>query len=254
MKSLKRVAMIVTALSIVGLLVGSYLNARAQQNVVGYLQQRFQQLDLPVTNVRITKEFPLEVEVTIRTAGSRLRGTPADPITFHLVRREIILARQDGYFIDTFSVVFIDPGGHEASRSVTGVQPIAYLWLDSTPSQIPDEDVAALLRDGIELYGLSLVNMEVFSAEGLQSATMEVAAASLEVANAALPRFMPSLQALVDGINTAGAHIVSLRLQVRDEQGELLLDYIRDLRIRSQNAWMREDITLDWFPHPPAEP
>jgi hypothetical protein len=61
---------------------------------------------------------------------------------------------------------------------------------------------------------------------------------------------MASLGPQLDALNAEGAHIVSCHVEVWTDDGEMLLNYIVDLRTHSETWWMAEGITGGWFPEP----
>lgn len=78
-------------------------------------------------------------------------------------------------------------------------------------------------------------------------------APDLESANKALPRLMRELPLLVNRLNgEQGASISVIKVDLKDAQGRLLLKYMYDLELETENWWQADGLSRDWFPHPPS--
>lgn len=244
----------ILVLILAGIMGGSYIQVRAQEDIVNYLEERLKQQNVPVVGIKITREFPLQLEITVQSTSDGSRGNPEDPINYHLVEREVVLARQNGYFVESLTRIFLSPQGKEIATATTHVKSLEFMFLDNTPSRIADSPTKILVTDKIYLYGMSATDISVASSEGLQTLRLQLSAPSLNEVNKTLTQFMFSLRPLIADINANGAHIVICKLEIRDEKGNLLLNYMLDLQMDSENWWMADGLTMDWFPHPGLEP
>jgi hypothetical protein len=236
------------------LLLGTDQAARAQEDVVGYLQRRFQQLGLPITSVKIIRQQPLELEVTLLSAGDMGKGTPDDPINYHQVIREIELAAEQGYTVDTYSTVVVNARGDRIAAAMAQTKAPAEMWLDTAPAQVSDAAVALSIGSGISLGELTVSTLEVESTGGLQNLALVLSAPSMEVANREMSALMYSVGPLVNRLNKMGAHVVSCRVSLLTTSGVLLVDYVADYRVGVENWWMADGMTAAWFPQPAAVP
>lgn len=241
---------IITAVTI----VFGFNQVNAQQDVAGYLEARLQRLGVPVIEIKTIQDFPLQIEVTLQSASDGVTGVPEDPIYLLLLDREMVLARQKGYFIDRFIRRTIGVTGEQISYSETRVKIFENIFLDSSPSQVSDTETAREITSDMRLFGLSVAEMNISSENGLQSLFMNVVSPSIESANTALPEFMKSLRPTIDRTNEKGSHIVIFRLELRDAGGKILLNYIRDLQLSSERWWMDEKLTTNWFSIPVLSP
>ena len=123
-------------------------------------------------------------------------------------------------------------------------------FIDTSPSKLDDGTTISLVANKMNFYGMSAKNMEITSSEGAQVVTIQLSTSSVEDANQALPHFMPSLRPILEEINGEGAHIVMVKVELKDASGNILLNYMLDLQLRSENWWMVDDLTTNWFPHP----
>ncbi len=70
-----------------------------KQDIVSYLQERFQQQNIPVTKIIILNENPMQIEITVQSLSDGDVGTPEDSTNVLMVSREVTLADQNGYHI-----------------------------------------------------------------------------------------------------------------------------------------------------------
>jgi hypothetical protein len=71
--------------------------------------------------------------------------------------------------------------------------------------------------------------------------------------NQTLSPLLESLRPLADDINAQGAQIVMVNLMVKDEKGNILLNYLLDLQFGIENWWAADGINVDnWYPSIPA--
>ena len=75
MKKLKTLSKALLVIVLISLVFGSYLQVRAQQEIVNYLTERLKQQNVPVVEVDIPKRFPLHIQISIQSAsdGKKLR-------------------------------------------------------------------------------------------------------------------------------------------------------------------------------------
>lgn len=254
MKNKKTLYKILLVLIILGLIKGSYAQVKAQQNVVTYLDERFKEQNIPVKEIKITQGFPLHIEIIIQSMSEGTLGTPEDPINYHLVEREVILSRQEGFYIDSFTRIFLSENGEQIAIDNTNVKLLQYMFLDMSPSRISDLSAESIIKEKINLYGMSATKIQIDSSRGLQNLTLYLTTESLDAVNKVLPQFMLSLRQLINDANMNGAKFIICRLEIKDKQENMLLNYMLDLQIDSENWWMTDGLTMDWFPHPGPRP
>ena len=115
------------------------------------------------------------------------------------------------------------------------------------------QNLKQTIEDELNLYGLTKKELQVSFDENGTTLTLDLSA-DLEVANIALPRFMPGLQALLAELNAKNDYKITFcKVFLKDNQGELLLRYTLDLQLAHETWWMKDGLTQDWFPHPPEE-
>lgn len=243
-------AFLITVGIAVGIVVSLSTKTTAQNDAVTYLEERYKLQNIPVTEITVLQESPLRLQIVIQTASEGSVGTPDDPINYHLVEREVVLAAKKGYFIESFIRIFINTKGKQISKADSRVH-ADFKTLDITPSLTADNITKDMVNGNLNLYGMSLSSMDVSSSDGLQFLTLQVTSSSLEDANRAGPQLVGSLPKLIDSINAQGAKIVMCRLEIRDEKGDILLNYLVDLQLDTQSWWKDENFTDTWSEGPP---
>ncbi len=249
MKHIKSTLRILVVLFLIVITLGVYTQVRAQGEVVDYVGQKLKQKNVPVSEITLLQKLPISLQVVIKSKSDGEKAAPDDPININLVRREIILANHHGYFVRRFVIVLLSNKGKPMAKVEHSTE-IADLVIDTQPSKLTDAETLDRLTDKINLYGMSLSSLDISSFDGLQTVNIYLSVPSIDTANQALPQFMPFLPLLLEDINSQGAQIVNCRLELRDQTGDLLLNYILDLQLRGQNWWMADNLTQDWFPHP----
>lgn len=237
---------------VIGIAFGLYTQGIAQQEVVKYLEERLERQNIPVVGITIRRQLPLRIEITVQSMSEGEKAMPDDPINLHIVRREVMLARQQGYIIDSFTLILLNKHGEKIFWAETPVD-VENVSLELSPSELADDTTRDIIVEKLNPYGMSVVDTEITTFEGVQTLTLRLSTPSLEEANQALPYFMPSLRPLIADINAQRAQIVICKVELVDEKGQILLKYLLDLQLDSETWWMIDGLTQDWFPHPPPE-
>ena len=183
--------------------LGLYTQVIAQQEVVEYLKERLEKQDISVVEMTISRRLPLRLEITIQSASESEKAMPDDPMNLHTVRREVILAQQQGYAVDSFTLILLNRQGDTLFWAETPVD-VENVSLEISPSEIDDDATQNMIGERLDLHGMSMTDIEVSSSGGIQTLILQLATPSLEEANQALPHFMPSLRPLIEEADAQG--------------------------------------------------
>lgn len=252
MKHKKLLLGIVLLLVFAGIIFGLYTQVAAQQEVVKYLKEQLERQNIPIVEITARRLLPLSLEIVIQSMSEGEEVLPDDPINLHIVKREVVLAKQQGYMIDSFTLTLLNKRGKTIFWAETPMD-LENIPLELSPSKLDDATTKDMIGESLNSYEMFLVDAEIISTAGIQTLVLRLSAPSLEEANHALLYFMPSLRPLIAEINAQGAQIVTCKVEVTDEKGKILLKYLLDLQLDSETWWMAEGLTQDWFPHPPPE-
>jgi hypothetical protein len=259
MKYQKTSSKILLILLAIGITLGIYIQVRArqshiqvtpQQDIVSYLEERYKQQNVPVVSITVLNQAPLSLEILFQSGGEK-RGTPDDPINFHLVEREVILAQQKGYVIESFTIITLNKFGEQAAKVHIPVH-TEYMILDNPPAKISDSITKNLVSQKINPHGMTIENMNVSSFDGIQTLSIQLSTSSFDEAKQTIPIFIDSLRSWIKGTNALGAQIQVLQVQLRDEKGNILLNYMSDSQLRSENWWNADNFPFEWGEGPPT--
>lgn len=254
MKHKRWIILVGLILVVMGITVSlCYTKIAAQQEVVGYLKERLEKENIPVLEIKVLGTSPyLRLMIIVQNVNVEETGKAIDPIVRHSIQREVILARQHGYVIDSFVLVILN---HQGEQIFLAEMPgySENVPLQISPAKLDDRATRDIALKNLTLYGLSLVEARVVTSEGIQTLTLQLSTPSLETANQSLPEFMLSLRPFIADINAQGAQIVICRIELRDAKGQLLLKYVLDLQLDSEIWWQIDGLTEAWFPSPPSE-
>ncbi len=223
-----------------------------QQDVVGYLQERLKQQNVPFTQIKILQESPLEIEITLQSVSEGKDWMPEDFEHLLLAQREAILAAEKGFDIERYTEILLNKNEESISWARIKING-EILYTKLSPSNVADSVTKNLVGEKINTYGMPVINNEISSFDGFQTLNLSLSTNSLEEANRVLPQMRDSLRPLTKDINSQGAQIVMVKLEVKNEKGEMLLNYLLDLQFGTEGWWAADGINVDsWYPSIPA--
>ncbi len=223
-----------------------------QESVVEYLKSKLDQLGVPVDNIVVLQDVPLEIEVTIRSLGTDDKGAPEDSINVHMVFRESMFAADRGYRINGLTTIVLNMKGEQVYKGWIKIEPeLMYHKID--PPRLAEAATASLLSEKLAQYGLSRIDGAVISAEGFQTLNLYASGISKEDAALVIPPSKDGLHHLTQDLNSQGAGIALAILKLSNETDEPLLVYFFDLQFGTEGWWVVDGINIDsWYPSIPA--
>jgi hypothetical protein len=207
-----------------------------KQDVVSYLKQRLQQQNVPLSQIKVLQDSPLELEITLQSLSIGDRSLPEDFMNEHLTVREVVLANRQGYKIHGLTRIVQNINGEIIDWFWTKIENgIRYTELG--PARIANSQANDIARQKVNAHGMSISELNISSLDGLQVLTLHLSAKSLEEANRELPPFIDSLRPLATDMNARGTQIAMINVEVKGERGEILLNYVMDLQFRTVGWW-----------------
>ncbi|TAH51694.1 MAG: hypothetical protein EYC68_10040 [Chloroflexota bacterium] len=226
---------------------------KAQQDIVGELQMKLLQQNVPLKSIKISNYFPLGIEVVLESQSTGDLVSPDDPLFVGVVQREIVSARMRGSKIERVQIAINNRQGKEITRADLSVDPA----LDNTaivPSNVSDDALETAVRSQLLVGRLVLDDFTiVHTEEGGQLIQLRFTAPEIADLNQVLPglvtQFSSELQQLK---KEQGAQIPGYSLEVFDKNGEPLLKYsaVYEASREKSTWWMANGVSQDWFPHP----
>lgn len=234
--------------------------AMTQEEIVEDLTARLIEQGVPIKSVKITStsgtpfetiDIPIAIEFVLQRSSSE-----SDRIALHKhsILREVDLTQKLGLEVGVITVVVVNTQGELISQgSVVTREDITSEF--DPPHKLDNDSVAALLRQELDLCGMSLEKLDVYlDRHDLRWAAFDVEVPDIETANAALGTFMWKIRTTVEALNAnQGTKVAVYQLNVSTTEGQPLLKYVNDLQLRRESWWQPDELTEDWFPHPPLE-
>ena len=228
---------------------------KAEGDLISVLHEKLVSLGIPVEEITISKRFPLQIEILLRTHNGDTQLTEEfiryKQQTFH----EAMLAHRFGLRVDATTVVIRNERGDIVDWEQIYVN-------DRGPSRQPpfegpvldQKKTEELFTQELQLGEMKLKRLSIQFGAGsdrsVRTVTIELVAPDIEAANRSISNFIGSLQYVIREANQKGARISVCRVLITDENGRKLLDYVYDVEIGRQSWKMSNGVTNDWFPHP----
>jgi hypothetical protein len=241
-------------LVIMAILSLSYVvrQVRAQEDGISELRKRLLDMGVPVKSLEATSRFPFRVEAILQSASSEENVSPADPQFVYAVQREAALApRKNNPRISSVKVTIVNAAGKPIFWADEPVKVIDEIPVPSP--RLDDTGAAAAVRQNISLHGMVLDELTVSSEQvNGQTLKLKLNVHDVQAANNSIPPFMEDLRQLPEKLNSElGTQIMVVQVDIFDAKGQPLLKYIRDLELSKEKWWQPDDLTKEWFPHPP---
>jgi len=225
------------------------------------LKERLVGLGLPVKSVAVTKQTPLQYEVTLQSTSSDGKLDHNDQWNRFLAERETDVAYLTlGIPIEAYRMVV------ESDKGVTLYDSTVFLNPDlpsqnlkvAPPSALDDAKTKDVVAQNLNLHGLTLASLKIAPSFAAvthnQLLTLDVSTSPLsnktdsEQINAFVMSLPPQLKEINSRYDT---RIVIIRAEIKDSEGKLLVDYMLDTELGKQSSWVAEGIEGAWF-SPPA--
>lgn len=228
----------------------------AQDQSVNILAERLIQKGLPVKQVTVLSRLPFYAEIVIQSTSVNRDMNPEDVWVAQLARREAAFAYRSGIKLDGYKLTFVNSVDEAIFWEQNHLFP-------GEPSQntrpnaefsLGDQAAENLLRSRLDLHGMSIISLDVASdpkiADYGQTASIELSVSDVTIANQALLPFLASFRPFVDDINLKEkANIVLCHIQVFDQKGNQLLNYVWDVETREETSTQAKEIEA-WYPQP----
>ena len=233
--------------------------AQNQDEVIQSLEVRLSEHGVPFADVSISQRLPLKIKIKLQSESSDERRTLDDLWFTHLAFREAALSHRLGFDLEALEIVYVNRfgkqifweqinlGGDELNSE--GFKAEKALDHARTRSQV---------IEGLKTYSLILEEVDLFDFRGpsgkYQLLELFLSVEDIESANQSIPQFMPAFKLLVKNLNWTGeAQITLARIHLNQSGADkLLLDYIWDVELGTETWREADDLTQDWYPHPPS--
>jgi hypothetical protein len=234
------------------------IQVKAQGEIVTDLTNRLSDQSVPVKSVIVQSRIPFQIAITLQSASAIDRSNPEDLWFLFVAKREATLSYKRSFLLRSYTLILENSKGEVIDYEQAFLSPDDPSQQPFPPSKIDEGVITELVANQLNLYGFTLESLSVSPGAGSSSTVntllLKMSVSDVQTANQYLTDFMIALQPLLEEINAKdGAGIAVCRLWLRDEKGDLLLEYILDMEIHRRSWWMADGLTKEWFPHPPED-
>ncbi len=234
----------------------SELESQIEQTIgamtVEYLKNKLGQLGVPVNQIVVLQDSPLEIEVTIQSLSTNEKFAPDDFVNIHMVVRESVFASDKGYPINGLSKIVVNMEGKQINKGWIKIEPES-MYRRLAPSQLTETSTANLLNKKLAEYGMSKINGKILALDESQALDLYLPNLSKEETNLTMLSIKDSLGILTEDMNSQGAGISFVKLRITNESGETLLNFLSDWQFSTEGWWVADGINIDsWLPSIPA--
>lgn len=223
-----------------------------QESLVEYLKNKLGQLGVPVNQIVVLQDSPLEIEVTIQSLSTNEKFAPDDFVNIHMVVRESVFASDKGYPINGLTKIVVNMEGKQINKGWIKIEPES-MYRRLAPSQLTETSTANLLNKKLAEYGMSKINGKIIALDESQALDLYLPNLSKEETNLTMLSIKDSLGILTEDMNSQGAGISFVKLRITNESGETLLNFLSDWQFSTEGWWVADGINIDsWLPSIPA--
>ncbi len=234
--------------------------AGGQANELQALQERLQQLNIPVKSLIVTKKTPLEIELTLNSTGSVGRLSEADMLHMFLAVWEVELAYLHYDLpVESYRLMLVTPEGdvvYDSAIFVSDDLPSQGLE-PAPPTTVEVSTAKEILVSELDFYGLNPISLEAFqeftTQDNSKFFTLQLSTGSSaeNTPNQQIGQFIASLRPQIEDLNQRYAmRVVIMHVRIQDEAGRLLVVYLEDFETGKQSSWIDESTVEGWYPQP----
>lgn len=239
--------------------VFALVQVSAQTQTVDVLHEELRQKGVPIKEIVVINRLPFEIEIVLQSASVSQELALDDLWFMQLARRTATLAHRVGLGVSSYKLTILNAQGETITWEQNYLYPSDLSQQPSTalPPQVDAAATQKLVAERLSLAGLTLDSVNILFDNTLnqtgQIVVIQVSAPNLEAANQALVLFLESLVRGLDALNAeVGTQIVLCRVRLIDAQGQVLLNYVRDLETREETSSSVAGLGK-WYPYPPEE-
>jgi hypothetical protein len=223
------------------------------------IADRLKQQGVPCKQVATINRLPYEIEIALQSSSNDHHLSLDDNWFMQLARREATFAYRLGTRLKSYKLTVYNANNELIYSTQTFLYPQDQnQQMESKSPKVSARKTREIVAAQLQLGGLVLdrldVNLERANGSKGNIIEIHVSAESLDEVNESLPTFLGSLFRFLDLANTEyDTYIVLCHLRVSDGQGNVLLDFVKDLESGSSQWKSVEGIYNDWFPQPSGE-
>ncbi|GEM_PF-4554018 len=265
MKNIKFYITILVTLLIAVFLLRGYIQIKAQENVISFLESQLIEKNVPIVKIESLEIYPIRLQVVVQ--GESEFVTDADKENLHLIDREIIIsAKEQGYYIDSYTKILIDPEGKEIYKVDKYIDDAniqsEISTFEAINSYLPEEEVEALIKvrinELISKYNIAQLNIASDvspindSNNDFRTLNINAIVNNLDEGYSVAGLIFPLEGTTIPELNKQGAQIVMFKFEIYNSTNDFLFRYFFDFQLQS-GRWSHSDIfPIELFGSQPA--
>lgn len=256
----KRISLKILLIGICVLLVGialvTSISVNAQIQSANDIAIRLSQKGVPVRAVTTISLVPYSIEISLTSKSKDNHLTVDDNWYTLLANREAILAYRIGVNLNSYKLTVYNSNGEIIYSTRTYLYPQDLSQnLSVKKTLLNSLETKQIVLSQLQLTGFKLDQLDVHPEDALgtsgQVLQVEISASDINSANQSINQFTDSFFSLINNINSEkGTYIVLCHLRLVDNQGSLLLDYVKDLEGGTTQWKIADGLENNWSSHP----
>ena len=215
------------------------------------LSERLRQRGVPVKELRVIKEAPLQIEITLQSASDNDKQMEDDLWSETIAAHEATMAHRLGFPMASFTILSVNRNGKVIAKGTTFLQPSDRSQMLPTPmpGNTDRAAITTMLRqqfrpEAMYLESLTATPYDPGEKEGVVvQARVRADTPSVDSVNANLAQLIWAFRLALSEVNSATrANIILGRLIVIGTNGQRLAEYIWDVEEGSQRAFFGDGI------------
>lgn len=226
-----------------------------QQSIVDSISSSLQGQGIQIRSVEIIDDSNFTpssvIKFVLQSSSVVNKALPGDAVSTSIILHEANLAQERGLKIGAINLSIINLKGNVISDSTVRVKEFDTSELNP-PFMLDDSVVKNILIEKMSQYGLSIKEANVRQGtDNLRKVTFNLEVSDIQTANDKLPRLMNGIMKDIGNLNlNQNTQISTYQIELRSSSGEILLQYVNDILLKSQISWQNDELTQDWFPYP----
>jgi hypothetical protein len=224
--------------------------ATAAEEVVGQALDEAVQMGVPIADWKLDGAT---LSMTLSSKSTTAVGAPDDSVNLGLAERAAYLAKARGVAVSQLSIQVINAKGESI---YTGTEAVT-ATLDASSAgntAMAQADTLAAVKSGVaertDLAGLTVKQFDL-SVTGARELHIVATAPDIKAANQSTADLMLGLYTVINNLNAGKqAQIALARVEIYDDGGQTLLNWVYDPLGGSQHWWQAPGMTQDWFETP----
>lgn len=242
---------------------GNNTVVESPEDIAHLLEERLKQLEVSVVSVKLTRQSPLEIEITLQNPIDEDHSSKIDYWDMCISRRETELAYLNyGTHINSYRMIILDIEGENIFDSTIYLNPDlpSQQFDPGAPSGVNLDQTKDTIRQTLDVGNLKLLSLDVppkyFDQWNSKLVTIDLSTGvdSHQDAEPLVNEFIIGLKPQIEAINQQyGTRIAMVWVKIYDARENLLVHYFEDIDLGHQTFRVADDFHGGWYSEPPPD-